>query len=238
MNPEPRPFLCVDQAHHVFEQLVDINGLLVRHAARAEQGIDETGEAVGLADDDVGVFALFVVIELALEQLRGAANPAQRVLDLVGQLPNHLSPGAVLDQQRIFAADLRAASDVRDFDKQGSRRNGNRRDTAIDDPLFIVNLGRREAQLVRVLVAGGGDAAENLLHFRLVIHEAQQGLASRARTADAEYVFSGRVQVDDEQMLIQQDDARVQAVEDTAGVVVQRPVSGAAAFQRTVVCCT
>jgi hypothetical protein len=41
-------------------------------------------------------------------------------------------------------------------------------------------------------------------------------LAASALAANAENVFSCRVQVDDEQMLIEEDDARAQAIEDIA----------------------
>jgi hypothetical protein len=50
-------------------------------------------------------------------------------------------------------------------------------------------------------------------------------LAACAPAADAQNVFRCRVQVNDEQMLIQQDDACAQAVEDVAGVAVQWAVA-------------
>ena len=63
---------------------------LLRRARRADHGVDQRGEAVGLTDDDAGVFAQ-VLVQFALEQLRGAAQAAERILDLVRELPNHLA---------------------------------------------------------------------------------------------------------------------------------------------------
>jgi hypothetical protein len=66
------------------------------------------------------------------------------------------------------------------------------------------------------VVAGCRNAAEDLAHFRFVVDKLQQRLAAGALTANAEDVFSRRIQVDDQQVLIQEDDARIQAIEDIA----------------------
>jgi hypothetical protein len=44
--------------------------------------------------------------------------------------------------------------------------------------------------------------------------------------ADAEYVFRCRVEVDDQQVVIDKNDARTQAVEYSFGIVVRRAVAG------------
>ena len=79
--------------------------------------------------------------QLPFEQLRGAANPAQRVLDLVCELANHLPAGAVLNQQRVLAADLGAPRHVGDLHQQAGVVRGyrhDRRHAAIDDTFFVV----------------------------------------------------------------------------------------------------
>jgi hypothetical protein len=50
--------------------------------------------------------------------LGSAANAAERVFYLVGELPNHLSARTVLYEQRIFATDLRSPRDIGHFDEQ------------------------------------------------------------------------------------------------------------------------
>ena len=79
-----------------------------------------------------------------------------------------------------------------------------------------MHLGRREPNLVSVVVAGLRNAAQNFAHLRLVVDELQQRLAARALRADTKDVFCCRIQVDDEQMLVQQDDARAQAVQNSS----------------------
>ena len=63
---------------------------LRRGRAGPDHRVDQRGEAIRLADDHAGVFAQ-VLVQLALEQLRGAAQAAERILDLVRELPNHLA---------------------------------------------------------------------------------------------------------------------------------------------------
>ncbi len=148
----------------------------------------------------------------------------------MGQLPDHLAAGAVLDQQGVFAADLRAARHVGNLDEQRGIVDIDRRYAAVNDALFVVDFGRRQAEFVGVLVTGCRDPTEYLAHFRLVVHEPQQRLAPGARTTDAEDVFGGRVEVDDQQVFVEENDARVEAVENEAGIFVKRSVTGTAAL--------
>jgi hypothetical protein len=101
-----------------------------------------------------------------------------------------------------------------------------------------MDLGRRETHFIGKVIAGRGDAAQDFAHFGFVVDEAQQRLATRPRTADAENIFGGRVQVDDEKIVVEQDDTRTQAVDDSGGVAAEWSVAGPATFQRTVACWT
>ena len=60
---------------------------------------------------------------------------------------------------------------------------------------------------VRVVISGYDDAAEYFPQLGLVVNESQQGLAARSRTTDAEDVFCCGVDVDNQQAVIQEDDA-------------------------------
>ena len=238
VDVEPPLVFGLDEPDDILEQLVNVDRLLVGRTARAEQRIHEGGQAIRFADHDVGVFAQLRLAELPLEQLCRAADTAQRVLDLVGKLPDHLPPRAVLDEQRILAAYLRAARHVGDFDEQGRVVDIDGRNPAVDDALVRVDLGRREPHLVGEVVARRRDARKNLAHFRFVVHESQQRFSPCARATDAEDVLRRRVQVDDEQVVVQQDDPGAEIIEDPAGIAAERSVAGAAASQRTVFCWT
>ena len=79
-----------------------------------------------------------------------------------------------------------------------------------------MHLRRGEPNLVGVVIPGDRNTAQDLAHLRFVVDKLQQRLAACAPAADTKNVFCGRVQVNDEQMLIQQDDAGAQAVENVA----------------------
>ena len=88
------------------------------------------------------------------------------------------------------------------------------------------------------MIAGHRNARQHIPQFGFIIDELQQGFAAGAAAADSEDVLGGRVQVDDEQVVIEQDDPGAQAVDYVRGVFVQRSVAGAAGLQRTVLCWT
>ena len=78
---------------------------------------------------------------------------------------------------------------------------------AIDDALFGMHLRRGEPQFVGIVIAGRGDATQDLAHFRIVVNQPQQGLSASAPAAHAKNVFGGGIKINDEQTIIQQDDA-------------------------------
>jgi len=83
-----------------------------------------------------------------------------------------------------------------------------------------VHLGRRKAHFIRVAIAGCCHTAEYFTQFGFVIDQLQQRLAVRSCTADSEEIFCGGVHVDNQQAVVKQDDARAQAVQNVAGVLV------------------
>ena len=86
----------------------------------------------------------------------------------VGELADHLPPGAVLDKQRVFAADLRAPRYVRQLDEQACRAAFDERHVAVDDAFVRLDLVRAQAQLVGVMIARCTDAAEDVAQFGVV----------------------------------------------------------------------
>ena len=100
----------------------------------------------------------------------------------------------------------------------------------------MVHFGGCESHLVGVVVATRRDAREHFAKFGFVIDELQQGFAARPAPADSKYVFRGRVQVDDQEVVVEQDDARREAVEDTGSIALERAATGAVAYWRTLFC--
>jgi len=84
--------------------------------------------------------------------------------------------------------------------------------------------------------AGCSDASEDLAHFGFVIDEPQQRFAARTTATDTQNVFGRRVQIGDQQVVVEQNDARGETVEDFARVVAQRAAAGTAAVYSTVFC--
>ena len=156
----------------------------------------------------------------------------------MGKLPDHLPAGTMLDKQCVLARYLRAPRHVGHFYEQGRVANVDRGNTAVDDTLGGVDFVGRQAHLVGVVITGRGNSGQHVAQFRFVIDELQQGFATGAAAADAEHVLGSRVQINDKQAVIEQDDAGTQAVEDAGGMFVQRSVAGTAALYRTVLCWT
>ncbi len=153
---------------------MDVDGLAVRRSARAEQRIDKAGEAIGFADDDIRVLGQLAVAELSRQKLCGSSYAAERVLDLVGELPDHLPACTVLDEQRILAADPVAACDIGQFNEQHRGTGIDRRDTAVHDSFVGMDFRRAEVQLVGVVIAGAYHSRQDVLQLGIVIEQSQQ----------------------------------------------------------------
>jgi len=119
MNGQLFLVLCLNDAHDVFEELMNIDRLFFWWATRSQKSVNKTGKSVCFADNDIRVLTQLGVVELALQQLRGTTNAAERVLNFVCKLSNHLSTCAMLYQQRVFTADLVAARYIGHFYEQG-----------------------------------------------------------------------------------------------------------------------
>ena len=90
---------------------------------RRQQPVDQRLQAVGLADDHLRVLAQRRAVELALEQLRRAADAAERILDLVREAANQLAVRLLLLEQALLARDLELLIDVAEFEQQDRAGN-------------------------------------------------------------------------------------------------------------------
>jgi hypothetical protein len=99
----------------------------LRLLAGAQQPVDECAQPIRLLDDDARVLAQRPFRQLALEQLRGAADAAEGVFDLVGQTAHHHARGLLCAEEVLLAADAQQAIHRLQLDQvcQGpSRRAG------------------------------------------------------------------------------------------------------------------
>src|SRR3981189_2548582 len=112
-------------------------------------------EPIGLADDDAGVCAQAGIQQLALEQLRGAPQTAERIFDFMGKLPDHQPAAAELRQQGIFAYQAPVLRDVLDFQQQTRRikSDDDLSDGAVEYPVDAARRGPSQFALHDALAA-------------------------------------------------------------------------------------
>ena len=110
--------LRLHDAFDAHEDLVDVRAPVRRQPMGGEEPVDERLQAIGLAYDHLRVLDQWRPVELAFEQLRRAANAAQRVLDLVREAPDELAVGLLLLLQALLARDLQLLVDVAELEQQ------------------------------------------------------------------------------------------------------------------------
>jgi hypothetical protein len=102
---QPARELRQHERTHVLAHLVDVHRA---HAARVpvrlEQPVHQRLQAVGLVDDDARVLGELARVDLHGQQLRRAADAAQRVLDLVREVAHELLVGGSLPAHALLAA--------------------------------------------------------------------------------------------------------------------------------------
>jgi len=136
-----------NQAAHALEHFVDIERRWLRQPVRRQQAVHQRLQAVGFLHDHLGVFVQARALELVVEQLRGAADAAQRILDFVREIADQFAIGLALIVQALFARDLDLLLDVAKLEQQT---------LPAGDPAFDFNRRQRAAQ-VQFRVAGHAD---------------------------------------------------------------------------------
>jgi len=66
---------------------------------------------------------------------------------------------------------------------------------------------RRKPHFVRIVIARDADATQNVPQLRFIVEQSQQRLAASAACADSEDVFCRRVESNNKQAAVEQDDA-------------------------------
>ena len=95
---------------------------LPRRAAGAQDAVDERRESVRFVDDHARVRLLLGVRQLSLEQLRRAAQSAERILHFVRELANDAARQPLLRDERGFAAHAAVALRVEQLEHERSAR--------------------------------------------------------------------------------------------------------------------
>ena len=211
--------------------LVHVQRGLGRGARRPGHRVDQRGEPVGLADDELRVFLQARRGQLALEQLRRAAQPAERVLDLVRELAHHQAAAVQARQQVVLARDALALRGVGELEQQlraGEPAEGG------DGDVQRAQLARRAGRAHRDLAVGDAlaglqrapqDAAEAVG----VVQEVAERAAARHLQAEGEQVLRGDVGVHRAQLRIEHHDAGGQRIEQVRGIEVRQRAKGSAA---------
>ena len=163
-------------------------------------------------------------MQLALEQLRGAAQAAERILDLVRQLPNHLAAAVEPRDELVLARDALALRGVGNFQQQvfAIELAVERRHRDVDDAV----LAAQRARLHRQLAFGQGFAGlERAAHERRqrigFEHQREERFAACLVDADGEQILRGDVGVHHAQVRIEHDDAGGERADEIGGLEVR-----------------
>ena len=130
LDRQARRRVRLQQAEHVLDRLVQVERYPPRRGTRSEQPVDQRHEPVGFADDHTRVLAQGVVRQFARQELRGAPQATERILDLVRQTLDHQPAAADLRQQLRIARATRRQCLVHQFEqhlaigKRGNRAVG------------------------------------------------------------------------------------------------------------------
>ena len=76
---------------HAFQYFVDVGRCGLHALMRLQQALHQILQAIRFLDDDLGVFAQGGVGQFVFEQLRCAANTAQRIFDFMREVAHKLT---------------------------------------------------------------------------------------------------------------------------------------------------
>ena len=210
----PRGLLRLDELRDVLRDAVQVDFLLPRRAARAQDAVDERGEPVRLLDDDARVRLLLGIRQLPLEKLRRAAQSAERILHLVRELANDAPRQPLLRDELRLAPHAAVALRVEELEDQRvlvveQRHATVEHDLALADSRRELVEAEREPRRERALAQ-----REQLLGR---VHDVGERAPHRAPRADAEQILGRGVQIGDEQAVVEHDECRRQPLEDVIG---------------------
>jgi len=217
------------QRADAFHDFMDVDLDHARQAIGAEQGIDQLLQPVGLGHDHPRVVAQLGIVDLGVQQLGGAAEATERILDLMCQSAHDGPARLLLGQQIFFPGDPQMAVLLVEFEHQGTRtvHEPDRRHHAVDHDRGGLDHGL-EIQ-VHLAFGVGRLAAQRLEQtfsqtFPLRHQRVQRGV-HQAPGAGAEQHFGGAVEVADTQCAVQDQHRARQLVQQRRGAQSRRDES-------------
>ncbi len=121
-----------DQAANPFQGFMDIHRTKTGHTMRRQQALHQRLQAVGFLDDDLRVFAQGFARQLVLQQLRRAADAAERVLDFMREVAQQFTVGLLLQARLFQPGNPQMRIDRAHFDQHGITRLVQRRYAAAE----------------------------------------------------------------------------------------------------------
>jgi hypothetical protein len=200
----------------VVQYLVDVDRPALDRPVVGEllHAVDERADPVGLVADQPDQGAL-VLAHALLEQLRRAADPGQRVLDLVGQRraePGDRARAAAVDQ--LVIETVRDRAGVQDHEAM-ARALSKRRDVQIDQPAQAPVQGQLDA-VIGDAVARQLDPPDQIEQRAVVGHEVGQRALLEQRPAGAKQLLGCRIDEHDPKLPIDRQHAAGHRVQDHA----------------------
>ncbi|MNH82268.1 hypothetical protein D3C73_346490 [compost metagenome] len=110
-----------DQLADALQHFMNVAHRQRRQFVRAEHAVDQIAQAVGFFNDHVGVIAQTFFRQFAGQQLRGAADATERILDLVSEAAYQHLAGFLLGQLRLLLGDPQQAVTRMDLQQEHGR---------------------------------------------------------------------------------------------------------------------
>ena len=184
---------------------MDVRTPEFRQLVRRQKPVDQRLQPVRFADDDLRVLDQRRAIELVFEQLRGAADASQWILDLVREAAYQVPIGLLLLQKPFLARDLELLVDVAKFQEHRRRRGFDGRYGAGKMELELASNAKFE-----LLLGVGGAARERLVDRlkkrRRFAENRAGGVSHQLALGELEQVLGGRIDVADAELVGQQHD--------------------------------
>ena len=163
--------------------------------AEAFHPVDQAADAVAFVDDQLGHFPL-VRRQRFFQQLGGAANAGQRILDLMRQHRRHAVHGAHRAPRHQLAVHALGQAAFLEGEKDGAFGFGHRRHRHVGEALAMTRGGKIDIAFRR-----RGVALRRLDHQleqrRMGRDQVGQGLLAQQRQAGIEELLGRRIGVDD-----------------------------------------
>ncbi|MCZ7596768.1 MAG: hypothetical protein M5U09_01930 [Gammaproteobacteria bacterium] len=180
----------------MLQHLVQVDALAANVLVGRGHAVHQLGEAVGLVGDDAGVLAQFPRRQLAVEQLGGAAQAAERVLDLVGKAAQHAAGGRLALGQPRVAGQLHETVDPPQLEQQaGVAAVQQRCDGAVDQYRVAVGAIAQRHLAQGIGLRLGDGLVEHGLERRVVADDCLDRAPAGAPDADVEQVLGSRIEL-------------------------------------------